>query len=189
MSLQDILEELSRKKLPRSHSVVAAYVRNGRLRPVRTTPKNLGQLFTRDAFDEFCTWLSDDQRDGWLRRFARPRFRGRWTLGCKAAVLFRKGYSTTEAADELGYTADYVAKLWKGREVTAAVQRARDRRRILAQLPESGVWIDLRDVYRALTMPAADAEALIEDLQREGVLERATDGRRRILHRVSEKPD
>jgi hypothetical protein len=144
--------------------------------------------FTPDSITNLVQQF-ESYPDGRLRRFARPRFRSRWELGREAGVLFRAGYSTTEAARELGYTRDYVEKLWKRREITAEVEAARLRRRVLVLLDEAGDCLEFREAYRTLHIGAADAMRLIDELEERGEVERSAVGRRLILRRVSQIPD
>jgi hypothetical protein len=186
MDVDDIVRKLPRD-VRRSEASVLRHIAAGALVPV---PNEFGRhWFTRAAFDGYVAWLRSAERDGRLRRFGRSRFRDRWSLGRRAAVLFRDGYTTVEAADELGYTADYVAKLWKRYQITPAIKFARLRRRLLLQIGEPGVWVDFREVYRAIHVPARDAAAIVDELVQRGDVERAQHGRRVSVRRLSQIPD
>lgn len=174
----------------RSPQAIREHIRRGWLpvvAPSKEIPRGVG-LVTPDAVAVYVTTLRE-YPDGRLRRFSRRRFRERWTLGVKAGALFHSGYSTAEAGRELGYTADYIAKLWRRHKVTQEVAAARQRRRLLALIRQPGACADLRDVYRALSMSAAEAAALVEDLELRSVIKCERQDRRVILRRVSEKAD
>jgi hypothetical protein len=128
-----------------------------------------------------------DRRRKFIRRRAGRRQDG--SAGDAAARLFGLGYGAGEAAAELGYTPNYVSKLWSGLRVTPAIETARAERRLFALVGEPGTWRDFRDVHRALHLSATAANVLVDDLEARGLLERELDGRRVILRRLSQIVD
>jgi hypothetical protein len=103
-----------------------------------------------------------------------------------AAALFAAGCTPAEAAAQLGYTRQYVTKLWNGRQVTPEVEFARRRRRLLALVPQLGAWVGLREAYRALHLSVRDADTLVDVLERSGEVVRESHGRSVVVRRVSQ---